>query len=519
MSESDAIVPPETAMVRKRRRRTRMALITVAVVLVTAGVWGAVTVFRTCGSLGSGVQEIDGDCVGVTDGTYAFHPDLADIQARIAAENARVREHPNGYVSVALLDPLTPTGHSALPPSAVRNRLEGAYTALRRINRYRVAGDPNPQIQLLLANQGSSDDQWRHVLTRLRELSEAEPPLLGVIGLGVSTARTKQQAEDLSGLGIPMVAAVLTADDFEYDHIPGLIKTSPSNRHYVAALRDYLGSTALDSAIMVRDSNSDLGSDLYTRTLEEQFATQMGDYIKFETQQFTGVSGSGDEPPSLFDNVQANICAAADEEGVAILYAGREIDLGDLLESLENRTCTNAPLTVLTAGLELGEVLKDIDLRAAKLTILNAATVDPAGWNRGEEGTPTYYEDFRLAYVNEERFSPRHLRDGGAIMMHDALLTAARAIRLAAPEGSASQLTPKIVRTQLLNINTGYEVRGASGTLRFSKLPARGGTGIPKGKPIPVIQYPHPTDEELPSQRVGRLCVITTGPGILRCGA
>ncbi|MGB3443507.1 MAG: hypothetical protein WBA97_32625 [Actinophytocola sp.] len=516
MNESDTIVPPETAMVRKRRRRMRMALATVAVVLATAAVWGAVTVLHTCGSLGSGIQDIDGDCVGVTDGTYTFHPELADVQARIAAENARVRGDSRGYVSVALLDPLTPTADGALPPSAVRNRLEGAYTALRRVNQDAVAGNKDPQIQLLLANQGSSDDQWQHVLTQLRELSEEEHPLLGVVGLGVSTARTRDQAADLSELGIPMVAAVLTADDFEYDHVPGLIKTSPSNRHYVAALDNYLDSSPLDSAIMVRDSNSDLGIDLYTKTLEEQFAGQMGDHIKFETQQFTGISGAGDLPPSLFDNVQANICAAADDEGVAILYAGREVDLGGLLEALENRSCSRTPLTVLTAGLELGEVLKDIDLRAAKLTILNAATVDPAGWDRAEDGTPEHYAEFHEAYV--EHFSPRDLRDGGAIMMHDALVAAARAIRLAAPEGSASRLTPKIVQTQLLNINTSYEVQGASGTLQFSKLPS-GGTGIPKGKPIPVIQYPHPTDERLPSQRVGQLCVIATGPGPLKCGS
>ncbi len=507
-------------MVRRRRLRRRVALVVVAVALVAGGVWGAATVLRACGSLDSGVHEIDGVCVGVTDGSYVFHPELADIEHKIAKENARVRDDPRGYVSVALLDPLTPTSESALPPSAVRTRLEGAYTALRRVNTSRVAGDPNPQIELLLANQGSSDAQWQDVLERLREggAEGAEHPLLAVIGLGVSTARTREQAEDLSHAGIPMVGAVLTADVLEYDEIPGLIKTSPSNRHYVAALRDYLRTTGLGSAIMVRDSNSDRGIDLYTKTLEEQFETQMADVIKFETQQFTGKSAFADAPPSLFDNVQANICSAAGDTGVAVLYAGREIDLGDLLESLENRTCRGVPITVLTAGLELGKVLKDVDLRGAKLTVVNAATVDPEGWDRGEPGTPEHYPAFRTAFADTERFAPEDLKDGGAIMMHDALLTAARAVRLAAPQGAASRLTPEIVHTQLLNINTQYVVQGASGTLQFSKHPEGNGTGIPKGKPIPVLRYPNSKDPRLQSERVGRMCRIETGPGSLRCG-
>lgn len=514
---TEGIVPPETAVVRKRRRRRRIAALVVVVAVVAAGIWVASTLLKACGSLGSGVVEVDGECVGVTDGSYVFHAGLAEIEGKIAAENERVRAAGDGHVSVALLDPLVPTDASALPVSSVRSRLEGAYTALRRINTERVAGDPSPQVQLLLANQGSTDEQQDRVLSDLRELAGEKPnPLVAVIGLGVSTARTKGHAEQLSEFGIPMVGAVLTADDLEYDRIPGLIKTSPSNRHYVAALRDYLDGNGLDSAIMVRDSNSDAGFDLYTKSLEEQFEKQMADLIKYNTQQFAGKSGAADVP-SLFDNVQANICSAAGDRGVAVLYAGREIDLVDLLGALEHRTCRETPLTILTAGLELGKVLRDVDLADANLTVLNAATVDTLGWDGGAPGTPDGYPDFRTAF-SEERFRAADLDDGGAIMMHDALLTAARAIRLAAPNGSASAVTAALVRTQLLNINTQYVVPGAGGTLRFSKQPAGGGTGIPEGKPIPLLQYPHPQDADLPSLRVGRLCEVASGPALVRCG-
>lgn len=40
-------------------------------------------------------------------------------------------------------------------------------------------------------------------------------------------------------------------------------------------------------------------------------------------------------------------------------------------------------------------------------------------------------------------------------------------------------------------MNTQHVVQGASGTLSFSKKPSGGDTGVPEGKPIPVLQYPN----------------------------
>lgn len=514
----DGFVPPPTKMHRRRWWRRIVALSVVAAVVIAGAVWALNKVLDTCGSLDSGVHEIDDDCVGVTNGSYEFHPELADIEGKIKKENERVRADKRGYVSIALLDPLTPTDSSALPPDAIRNRLEGAYTALRRINTDRTTGNLNPQIELLLANEGSTDGQWEAVRDRLDELSDAEThPLVAVVGLGVSTARTERHLKDLSTRGIPMIGAVLTADTFEYDKVPGLIKTSPSNRHYVAALHSALTHTGLDSAILVRDTNSDAGFDLYTKTLEDDFEKEMRDVLDHATQQFTGKSATTKSATGLFDSVQANICAAAAEKRkLAVLYAGREIDFGDFVDALQNRGCNRTPLTILTAGVELGKVLKGKDLRDANLTVLNAATVDPEGWSHKVAGTPEFFKGFHDAFVDDQHFAPDDLSDGGAIMMHDAVMVAARAIRLAAPHGSASRLTVHEVNTQLLNINTNTKVQGASGTLWFSKQPSGRGTGIPMDKPIPVLQYPSP-DTSLPSVQAGPLCSVVETEETISC--
>ncbi len=501
----NGIVPPTTKAWRNRRRRRWIGLLTAALVLAASAVWVTTVAIRTCGSLGSGVYEVDGDCVGVTDGSYVFHSELEDVQQRIAEENARVRAASSSYVTVALLDPLTPTPMSALPPEPVRNRLEGAYTALRRVNTTRVVGDLEPQIQLVLANEGSTDDQWQRVIGQLVEMTEQDNPLVAVIGLGVSTEQTQRRAEELSQHGIPMVGAVLTADGLDYDHIPGLIKTSPSNRHYVDALRDYVDSTDLDSAIMIRDSNSDSGMDLFTQTLENEFEEQMGDLMDFLPQQFTGVAIPTNADPGLFANVRANICASVAGGLEVVLYAGREVDFDGFLESLRYRSCDRTPLTILTAGSDLGAVLRgrEQELNAANLTVVFAGTVDAEGWGQDAPDTPEYYDEF-LSEFQEQGFDPGHLADGGAIMMHDALLTAAQAVRLAAPGGSASSPTAGDVYSQLTNLNNLDAVRAASGTLSFSSRSP--GAGNPVDKPVPVLKYPQTPDS--PSRQVGQLYFV-----------
>lgn len=486
--------------------RRRAGLLTAAVVLTAGVVWGSTEILGSCGAPWSGVNKVDGECIGVTDGSYVFHAELADVQRRIAAENARVRAESSFYVTVALLEPLSPTSDSALPPAQVRNRLEGAYTALRRVNSTSLVGDSRPQIQLVLASEGNTPRQQQRVidsLTRMRD--QEEHRLIAVIGLGVSTEQTRRQAEKLSERGFPLVGALLTADTLNYDSIPGLIKTSPSNRHYVEALRGYVDSTDLKSAIMVRDSNSDSGADLFTKTLAENFQQQMRHMIKFPTQQFTGVSIPTDADPRLFAGVRANICASTAQGLQAIFYAGREVDLDSFIESLANRTCHSTPLTILTAGSDIDAVLKghEDELRKANLMIVDAGTVDPEGWGRNVPGTPEYYNEFLSAF-QEQGFDPGHLDDGGAIMMHDALLTITQAVRLAAPKGSESSPTADGVRAQLLNLNGEYAIPGASGKLNFSFSSAV--PGNPVGKPLPVLQYPHPADSS--SRQVGPLYFV-----------
>ena len=482
--------PPPARAGRDRRRRRRIGVVTMAIALVVSAmvatvVWVMIETIGACGTFGSGVKQIDGECVGVTDGSYVFLPELADIEQKIAQENARVRKESSSYVTVAVLDPLASLPGTVLSPDALRNRLEGAYTALRRVNTPAV-GDPSPMIQLVLASQGSTDSQWRQVRDQLVGMTKQDNPLVAVIGLGVSSRQTEHQVRELSDRGIPMIGARLSADTLNYDRIPGLIRTSPSNQDYVAALGEYVNRTDLKSAITVVDATSD--ADLFTRTLENDFKRWMNYLKNLSTQRFTGTAVPGDASPVLFAGATNNICA---ERPDAVVYVGRPINFSRLIESLENRPCVQDQLTVLAAGMDRGKVLEaqEDDLRAANLTVVVAATVNAEGWRFDVPGTPPYYQDFMDFVSDFERFGfdPGHLDEADAIMMHDALLTAGQAVDLAAANGSS--VSAGTVLDQLLNLNGKFAIRGAGGTLSFSPQ----SSGDPVGKPVPVLQFPPPS--------------------------
>jgi hypothetical protein len=489
VTDIDEKIRPEPP--RPRRYRW-VALVVVGLVLVIAAGMGVNTVVHACGGLGSGVTEIDGECVGVTDGSYVFHEAYREVQERIAAENKRVdgivndpAQSPNRAVTVALLNPMTVTETSAFALDEVRNLLEGAYTAQHRANNGRFVEDPDPLIRLMLANEGSNQEQWQPVVDQLVEMKDADAPLNAVVGLGNSLRLTELAAKKLSvEHGIPTIGAIVTADQLNYTNIPGFVRVAPSNQDYVRSIRAYLQRRPeLDSAILVYDSNSGALGDIFVESFRDDLTREFGDLIQFADQSFVGKSIPSDANPSLFAGITTNICAVMPK---VVFFAGRKVDLRDFLNSLGSRTCRDTPLTVVTVEADPDVIGGDVALRNQKITVVYADATDPRGWVAGAVGTPQNFPAFRQAFENLG-FPVEHLYDGGAISYHDAVLTAVKASRIVArqrldPPGAAD------VHSQLLNLNTAFPVPGASGTLSFGDRNVR--PGDPAGKPVPVLEVP-----------------------------
>ncbi|WP_017587868.1 ABC transporter substrate-binding protein [Nocardiopsis ganjiahuensis] len=486
----------------------------VTLVATTVALWDRFT----CGGPDSGVQEIDGQCIGITDGSYSFHPQFERIQNQIKQENDRVEELGQGetpVVRVAFLGILTFDSVSPMDAERMLRSLEGAYTAVRRANSSQSFGDKFPQIQLVLANVGSQQEQWGPVVDDLVSMSEDEKrPLVAVTGMGVSIPSTRDIAERLNAHNIPMVSSAVTADglahgprglddagDPEAPALPGVIRAAPSNNEYIKALGAYLDAVPSPvRALIVQDTND----DLFASTLYQAYREHLQDHIDEATQSYRGTT-VGDTPISgLFQNVARNVCST---QVNTVLFAGRAPDLDVFLDALDAEICTfEEPLRILfvVTGLSILEDERTMKiLEANDITLVYASGIDTR-WqstSSGEEVVPRGYSRFRDAYLRYvEGGQVSGLANGYALVNHDAAAVAVRAVRMTAEEGGTEDVpTPEEVRSRLMLLNSAYAVEAGGGTLSYS--PEGGGEAT--GRYVPIVELPM-TDprEPLPDPHV-----------------
>ncbi|MCH7230917.1 ABC transporter substrate-binding protein [Glycomyces sp. L485] len=443
-----------------------------------------------CGGPFDRVRFQDGECVGVTDGSYVFDSRLAEIQADIKSENdwaaAEAEAQGTPMVKIGLLMPLTTTETSAVNVDTVRSSLEGAYVALHRANRTRELGDPQPLVQLHLANEGSRQQGWEFAVAQLEEMTDDDVPLVAVMGPAIGTVSTRDAAARLSDHGIPVITGATTADDLDNAHIGNLLRTAPSNSDFVTAMRHYLDGRPegdLESGILVYD---DVGQDTFVTSLRDAYEAQLGGYIQFSDQPFHGRSveqGGSD----VFYPITQNICSA---EPDMVFFAGRAPDAEVFIEALSERVCRDSHLTVLFVEIGLyprGEEVMEL-LDTGNITLLHATGYDP-GWARGEKAAPEGFADFHEHYRDLVNLDAAALDNGYAVTYHDSLAIAVRAVRITLPQNDGVPSADEVTENLLL-LNTENVVRGATGTLSFN----RNRNGNPGGKYVPVIPLPYSED-------------------------
>lgn len=481
--------PPEPRSKLWLKRLLKWGTPTLAATLLVGYLWplGGVQDMR-CGSIGDGLYSVDGECVGVTDGSFLFDSQFRAIQEDIKAENDRVAQQVEQQgepaVKIAMLSTLTVDDASPLDQEQIRNALEGAYVAQHRANHTNDFRDPQPLIQLYLANEGSVQQGWDRVVGQLERMTDDDVPLAAVMGQSISTVRTTEAAKRLSAAGIPMVTATTTADGLDYDSVRGMLRAGPSNTDFAEAFRHYLDNQdELESGVLVFDNNTD---DTFAATLREAFETKLGDYIQFSHQPFPG--GSVEQGgPMVFSTVTENICTAGPD---MVHFAGRAPDLEAFLEALESRICVDEHLTVLFAEIGMYERGGDTVLEDGNLTLLHAAGYDPA-WAHGAADAPAGFESFHSHFESLVGHDAEALDNGFAVNNHDSMAAAVCAVRITNP-WDAEAPKPTDVREHLLLLNEQNEVRGATGTLTFDSNRA----GNPGGKHIPVYPVPYPADYE-----------------------
>ncbi|MEU4746917.1 hypothetical protein AB0G02_41565, partial [Actinosynnema sp. NPDC023658] len=285
----------------------------VVLALVAAAVV-APTVLRSIGRCAEGVTRTDtGECVGVTDGSYVFAPELAGIQDLVRAENAAVLASGKTFVSIALLIPMTLTENDTTPIEWVEHHMQGAYTAQYRANHDAATGE-QPLIRLLLANPGSGMRQWEPVVAELERRRAASDHLVAVAGIGLSLTTSRDAVKRLSAAKIPVFASTLTSDDLT--DINGLLRMAPTNSAQARAAATHVKADAR-TALLIQDNTE---AELYAKTLAESFSAAFVDAdhrFAGQTEFFDSrLGGVG----NTFLQMIPNICTSRPD---VLYFAGR----------------------------------------------------------------------------------------------------------------------------------------------------------------------------------------------------
>jgi hypothetical protein len=506
--EENLFALPATVAGRRRRRRNRIASIGVVLTLI-AGMVVVWKIWLDNPSCAPGVASIDDECIGVTAGNFPFNPgdrQFNSAEDRIRELNQQVVASGRPYVTVALLTSLTWTNTSDLSRAKIIHQLEGAAVALNRVNNKAVTGDA-PLIELLLANEGTNEDHYEAVVHQLARMTTGDHPLDAVIGLGVSKGATLTGAKELSNAGILLVASNLTGDGLDSSRVPGFSRVSPANSDDVAAVAAYLAHQPDPPKTMLVHAAPRTGdnTDYYTSTLANDFHKQMDRYAAAPAEPF-------DQTGNSFSVIATNLCTHKNPPDT-VLYAGREPDLPTFIHDLAQRPCASTPIT-LVAGTDSCALVSGsdnpqqtnqikVEMVSGKITVLCPAWAAPQNWTSSKSakhptGFPAFAAEFTGTFTANENFGTE-LDDGYAIMTHDALLTAAKAIRLAtAPPVTVP--TPAQVLSNQYHMDSANTVPGASGTLTFVEV----NNGNPAGKPVYVLQIQPSSPPVLLSTYLGR---------------
>ncbi|MFT2014471.1 ABC transporter substrate-binding protein [Streptomyces sp. 796.1] len=437
------------------------------------------------------------ECVGVTDGSYVFSAELAEVSAKIRAENQRVAESGEDWVAIAYTEPMTrradTPAHSDRSPEVIRQAIEGAYLAQVELNRGGGRGR-TPQIKLLLANSGQGGEQWRPLVSQLVALARGDAGrLVAVAGFGQSTSTTRAAVGALRAAEVPMVGSTVAADDLATPD-PTFFRVSSPNTDQTAVAAAYLKrrQTRGFRLDVVRDIKRD---DTYNQSLGTAFVrAAKAAELRLETPNgHRFVSGSPSAANTLA-GIAETVCRP-ERRLDAVYFAGRGRELKLFIEAL-TAPGRNCPLTVLSGSSALGvfydppatgdgAVGGDVLARwraNTGLRVLYTAYAHPSGAARiyparADNPFPAFADAYDLAFGGD-----RDLQSGQAMMGHDSVLTLGTAIRAAAGPQGGDAVDAAGVRNMLLQIGQSRTVPGVSGPIAFDA------NGNPHHKPMALVE-------------------------------
>ncbi|MDG9705425.1 hypothetical protein [Streptomyces sp. DH37] len=448
---------------------------------------------------GEELEEIGGECVGVTDGGTRRWAGLEQVMSRIEAENDRIAGEP--HATVALMIAMTSDGREKR--KEILHQVQGAYLAQYRANNDRAERDDTPKIRLVLAHPGKARDKWRPVADRLAEMAESGRDNLRVVfGFDVSVRQNKDAITYLTNRkGIPVVAGSLTGDDFantgrDDKRYEGFARIAPSNTDQADALASFDRGLDLRHAVLVEDRREEDG---YTRSLREAFQRKLA---ASPHSPYTYVSEGPDDEGTLwgeFRHMAVNICTLSPSVDT-VYFAGRQIHLRQFVNAVAlHRPCKDRRITVVSGSaastlysdeeLDWEALRGDEKVGWEEVEVIYTSFSHPDAWTTGkapETGGSAHAFELLRDYVERARYEPvgpvgrTDIADSRTASAYDSAWTAITGIRFHTEKGAIPSLST--IGNDWDGLQGVNKVEGASGWICLDS------SGNPYNKAVAVVR-------------------------------
>lgn len=531
-TSSDGARPVERLdRVRRPWWRTRRggAVIAVAVLSIVFGGYagfGLVDDYRHCGDgfswpgiepAATSVIRIDGTCVGVTYGSNALllpSKSFDEVRTTIRSQNDRAlelsKQQPERpLITLVFMAAVADERQSENEQTAQREQLAGMAVA-QAVQLAKPTQSYEPLVRVLIANAGPRLQHGQRVARQLGELAAADPSIVAVVGMVESRESTATTIKALAEVGLPTIAATLTADSMV--NVSKLyFQISPQNAReaaVAAANVDQLLAKGKDPfgrplARRARIYKSDDPTDTYSQNLAADLkASFTARRIPVETVSFTP---SGQETATMDAGTAGR--DACDADGV-VLYAARgRVDFQAFVGGLADRCRDKAPYVL--AGDDTTTYVADRAVSSANRSIpfqYLSLALAPELVGDGPAEASDFYAQLNELFPYEKTGRGRTL-DGHAALNYDAAYTAIVAVSYLRRDHIA--INGGTVWTALQSVTDaggaqrGY--RGVTGNIDFGGTIGR---RVPVDKPITIVTFRN--GQPVPTQNI--VCGPRTDP-------
>lgn len=417
-------------------------------------------------------RQRTGECTGVAPHGYAFgsiDQRVKSTLTTLAQQNAEAdrihREVPGRPVVTlihlsALLSSVP--GESSSAQAYAREQLQGTASAQRRQLDRR--GENQPVLRIYPASAGSGMRFGGKVARTIEAMKHTDPTIVGVTGLDQSRKATITTIDELTRIGLPMVATTLSADTLD-DHSPLYYQVSPQNWREAKVAAAYAGHLVGKGEVRerkVRVVYSADPTDEYSRNLRDD-AVKAFALTDFKVEKHAYEPSSAAARSSGQHGARTAGEAACGYRGL-VFFAGRSEDFETILNGANDACGSNPP--AFLGGDDVARLGADASRRGA-FPRIPYEFLDFTLGSASCDSSSDLYSTMKKLFPEECEQIANTSLDGHAALAFDAVNLYLKAVGRLQDTAPQMPLTAPAVWQALSRIHGTAALDGESGRIDF----------------------------------------------------